>query len=131
MNINKHKISLKNVKFFLSLISFFSVLKFLVFVSPLLLNEIVSLNLYGEFEYSFNLGQTIVGVFSMGLVSSYAYFTLTKDQKQKTPIIHMHFLVISLAVLLIALTNLSLLSNILFGSINGCNGCVTNEFLSK
>jgi O-antigen/teichoic acid export membrane protein len=117
MFITKNKINVKDILNFARLISFFTVLKFLVFVSPLILNEIIPLNLFGEFEYTFNLGQTIVGMFSMGLVSSYAYFILTKDQKQKAPIIHMHFLVISLAVLLIALTNLTLLSNNLFGSI--------------
>lgn len=117
MIIIKNLLNNRKISYFIYLISFFSFLKLLVFVSPIVLKEIISLKVYGEFEYTFNFGQTIVGVFSMGLVSSYAYFTLAKKQQNKRPIIHMHFLIISIVVSLIAISDLNLLSKPLFGSI--------------
>jgi hypothetical protein len=102
----------------LSLILVFGLLKLLVYFAPLLLSVVLESEIkFGEFEYSFNLSQTLTGAFSMGLASAYAYFILKKNRLDLKPIFHLHFIVLTALICLIALVFPSLLDNLYFGSI--------------
>ena len=88
----------------LSLILVFGLLKLLVYFAPLLLSVVLESEIkFGEFEYSFNLSQTLTGAFSMGLASAYAYFILKKNRLDLKPIFHLHFILLTALLCLIAL----------------------------
>jgi len=104
-----------SIKKLLMLVVVFVGLKGLAFVSPLLVSQISSSpSDYGAFEYAFNLGTTLMGVFAMGLSASYAYFILKHDNKELTPVFHVHFVVLTGLLLLSYIIMPSLAENIYF-----------------
>lgn len=111
-------VSSGKLKKLISLLFVFGLLKALVYFAPFVLNkQLNSISTFGEFEYSLNVGQTLMTVFSMGFASAYAYFTLKRDEAKYTPIFHGHFLVITCFLLVISIVYPKILSNLFFGSI--------------
>lgn len=101
-----------------SLIFVFGILKTIVYFAPLGLNEVLeSVSAFGEFEYSLNLGQTLMAFFSMGFAGAYAYFILKKKKDIYIPIFHLHFLILTFALIIISIVTPSLLNNIYFGAV--------------
>ncbi|SDL80795.1 hypothetical protein SAMN04488034_1138 [Salinimicrobium catena] len=96
----------------------FGFVKSLVYFAPLGVNEVVnSVNKFGIFEYSLNLGQTVAGVFSMGLAGAYAFFIFKQKRLELQPVFHLHFIIITLALFIAAVLFPGLLNNIYFGAI--------------
>jgi O-antigen/teichoic acid export membrane protein len=94
----------------------FVIVKSLVFFAPLAISYLLSnVEEYGRFEYSLNLGQTFISIFSMGLGSSLAYFTLKKNAHHLAPAFHLHFFIISIILLLITVCFPVLRGNLVFG----------------
>lgn len=101
-----------------SLLFVFALFKSLAFFAPLGVQEVLgSDSLFGEFEYTFNLGQTLTGFFSVGLVGSYGYFVLKQKKNELKPIFHFHFVILTFILSSITLLFPSLLYNNYFGSI--------------
>lgn len=106
INYNKNK-----VKSVLSVFILFSILKSLVYFAPLWMSSIVTQEVYGNFEYSINLGQLMLGFITAGFSGAYAYFIITEKQNTLKSIFHFHFvLLVSLNILLCCVFP-SLLSN--------------------
>ena len=119
---NKIIVFLKNKKTELlnlfSLILLFGGLKFLVYLAPLSLSSLLNSDIvFGKFEYSFNLGQSLTGVFALGLASAYAYFVLKNKRFELKPLFHLHFVVLVFLLILCVLFSPSLIDNIYFGAI--------------
>tara|TARA_B110000196_G_scaffold142626_1_gene123350 strand:- start:224 stop:1507 length:1284 start_codon:yes stop_codon:yes gene_type:complete len=94
------------------------ILKSLTYFSPLFINQILNSSVnYGKFEYTLNLGQTLMGMFSMGFAGSYAFFILKNKRYELKPIFHLQFIIFTLIILLLVIINPLLLNNIYFGSI--------------
>jgi len=105
------------IKKLFSLLIVFGIFKSLAFIAPLGIQEVLNSDkLYGEFEYRFNLGQTLTGIFSMGLVGAYGYFILKTGQKKLIPIFHFHFLALTALLCLITVLFPSLIANTYFGA---------------
>ena len=105
------------IKRLISIFIVFGIFKSLAFIAPLGIHEILnSDDLYGKFEYSFNLGQALTGIFSMGLVGSYGYFVLKNHQKELIPLFHFHFLALTAILCLVTLCFPNLITNNYFGA---------------
>ena len=88
----------------LSLIIIFGGLKFLVYFAPLSLSSLLNSDVvFGKFEYSFNLGQSLTGIFALGLASAYAYFVLKNKRFELKPLFHLHFIVLVFLLILFVL----------------------------
>lgn len=96
----------------------FAIFKSFAFFAPLGVQEVLgSDSLFGQFEYTFNLGQTLTGLFSVGLVGSYGYFVLKQKKDELKPIFHFHFVVLTVVLSSITLVFPSLLNDNYFGAI--------------
>tara|TARA_Y100000385_G_C13078332_1_gene632564 strand:+ start:273 stop:1490 length:1218 start_codon:yes stop_codon:yes gene_type:complete len=94
------------------------ILKALTFFSPLVINEIINNTKdYGQFEFTLNLGQTLMGIFSMGFAGSYAFFVLKNKRYDLKPIFHIQFIVLTFILLLLVILNPLLLDNVYFGAV--------------
>ncbi len=108
------KVSLKQI---IGLFLVFGLLKGLAFISPLLLSEICDDPLlFGEFEYAFNLGMTLMGVFAMGLPAAYAFFVLKNGRTEMVQYFHLHFLLLAGLLLLTFSVYPPLINNLYFGA---------------
>ncbi|MFV8226337.1 hypothetical protein [Christiangramia aquimixticola] len=106
------------IKRIVSLIFVMGLLKSLVYIAPLGINEVVdSIKDFGTFEYALNLGQTLMGLFSMGFAGTYAYFILKLGKVNLKPIFHFHFILLTSLLVLTALLIPGVLGNIYFGAI--------------
>lgn len=113
--ISNNKKKLLNV---LSLIIIFGGLKFLVFFAPLSLSSLLNSDIvFGKFEYSFNLGQSLTGIFALGLASAYAYFVLKNKRFELKPLFHLHFVLLVFLLILCLLFFPSLIDNLYFGAV--------------
>lgn len=106
--------------------AFFSLFKSLTYFAPLMLAFYLgeaNQNKYGALEYTINIGQVLMVVFTFGISSAYPYFILRENKTSYIPIFHFHF-VVSFVILL--LTSIFFLreTNIVF------IGVVTGVFLS-
>ena len=112
------KITLNKLKSFLGLLVLIGILKLISFLSPLLVNKIsLSPEDYGIFEYSFNLGQILIPLLSMGLSGGYAFYVLKHKQSQMKAAFHFHFVFLTIVALVIAIAYPRILNNIYFGAI--------------
>ena len=120
------------LKKLVSLLFVFGLLKSLVYFAPFALNkQLHSISTFGEFEYSLNVGQTLMSVFSMGFASAYAYFTLKRNEAKYIPIFHGHFLLITCSLLLVSIFNPKILTNLFFGSVIIAVALAEQLFLSS
>lgn len=108
---------ISQIKGLIGLLVVFLILKSVAYFAPLLLIQIISPILYGEFEYSLNLGVILVGLFSFGLPSAYAYFVMKNKRTDLIPIFHLHFILLAFLLLISLLIYPSLLSNSVFGAL--------------
>lgn len=113
---NYNILNLKDFKKIFILILVFAFLKAISYFSPILLKPLTTVIEYGRFEYSFNLGQVLTALFSMGLAPSFAYFMLTKKQTEKRPIFHLHFFLLSICLFIFLIISPKSLNNVYFGS---------------
>lgn len=105
------------IKRIISLMFIMGLLKSLVYIAPLGVNEVLnSITEFGTFEYALNLGQTLMGVFSMGFAGAYAFFVLKKERENLKPIFHFHFIVLTTCLVFAVLISPALLGNIYFGA---------------
>ena len=112
------KLTLNKFKSFLGLLVLIGILKLISFLSPLLVNNIsLTPEEYGIFEYSFNLGQILIPLLSMGLSGGYAFYVLKHEQSQMKAAFHFHFVFLTIAALLIAIVYPKILNNIYYGAI--------------
>lgn len=96
----------------------FTIFKSLAFIAPLGVNQIFgSLEKFGIFEYSLNVGQTLMGLFSMGFAGTYAYYVIKQNRYELKPVFHAHFVLLSTVLSCLALISPQLLSNLYFGAI--------------
>lgn len=106
-----------NLKHILALFFVFLVLKSIAYFSPIFLSQITTPILYGEFEYSLNLGVVMLGVISFGLPSSYAYFIMKNNRYELLPLFHLHFIIFSFLLLITFVLFPALIGNSLFGAL--------------
>lgn len=108
----------KEISNIFSLILIFGGLKSLVYFAPLSLSSLLNSEItFGKFEYSFNLGQSLTGVFALGLASAYAYFVFRNNRLELKPIFHLHFILLISLLILCILISPSLIDNLYFGAI--------------
>lgn len=106
------------IKRIISLLFIMGLLKSLVYIAPLGVNEVLnSITEFGTFEYALNLGQTLMGVFSMGFAGAYAFFVLKQQRENLKPIFHLHFIVLTTGLFLAVIISPGLLGNIYFGAV--------------
>jgi len=106
--------------------AFFTLFKSLTYFAPLLLAFYlgeVNQNKYGAFEYTINIGQVLMVIFTFGISSAYPYFILRENKTSYIPIFHFHF-VISFFILLITSVFFLKETNIIY------IGIITGVFLS-
>lgn len=102
----------------IALLFVMGLLKSLVYIAPLAVNEVLnSINDFGTFEYSLNLGQTLMGVFSMGFSGAYAYFILKQQRENMKSIFHFHFVGLTALLTTVVIVSPELLSNIYYGAV--------------
>ncbi|WP_144604274.1 MULTISPECIES: hypothetical protein [Algoriphagus] len=95
----------------------FALVKSVSYLAPLGVATLISSEFeYGQFEYSLNLGQMLTGVFSAGLVGSYAFYVLKNDKISLKPVFHFHFVFLIAVLILTAVTISSFLTNPIFGA---------------
>jgi len=93
----------KNLNRFSGLFLVFSFLKIIVFISPIFMSQVESSDNYGNFEYSLNLAFVLMGVFTMGFSGGYAYFIANKKLLNYASVFHLHYVILSLLLLLVIL----------------------------
>ncbi|WP_066759170.1 MATE family efflux transporter [Crocinitomix algicola] len=99
------------------LITIFMVLKSVAYFAPLILSQIATTFVYGEFEYSLNIGLILISVFSFGLPGSFAYFVMKHKRDELIPVFHWHFVILSVLITLPVIFFPSLLSNNWYGAL--------------
>lgn len=111
------KQTFEKAKGFFILLFLIGVLKLISFVSPLLVNRVSSsVESFGVFEYSFNLGQILIPLLSMGLSGGYAFYVLKHKQSQMTAAFHFHFAFLTIVALLIVFFYPKILNSIYYGA---------------
>lgn len=96
----------------------FGTFKVLAFLSPLGMSSIIdSVTVYGEFEYTINLGLILSSLVSAGLVGAYGFFILRSKLNDLKAIFHFHFLILTSVLIVTTLIFPELLSNNYFGGI--------------
>lgn len=110
--VQKNKNQIKGVA---GLIIVFVILKSIAYFSPLFLSQQISPLFYSEFEYSVNLGVILIGFFSFGLPSAYAFFVMKNKREDLLPLFHLHFTILAFLLVITTLILPSLLSNNIFG----------------
>lgn len=99
------------------LIILIGALKLVSFFSPLLLNKVSSsLEAFGVFEYSFNLGQILMPLLGMGLSGGYAFYVLKHRQNYMKTAFHFHFVLLTALALLSVFIYPKILDNIYYGA---------------
>jgi O-antigen/teichoic acid export membrane protein len=112
------QINFGSIKRIIELVFIFGIFKSVVYISPLYLAKVLnSQTSFGQFEYLFNLGQLLTSFFSAGLVGSYGYFIIHKKNKFLLSIFHLHFVFLTICLLLVSLLHPDIMSNIFFGSV--------------
>lgn len=95
----------------------FVLVKSVSYLAPLGMASLISSEFeYGQFEYSLNLGQMLTGLFSAGLVGSYAFFVLKNNKSSLKPFFHFHFLILIAVLIFFAVILPSFLCNPIFGA---------------
>lgn len=109
---------LEKTKGFFSLLLLIGILKLISFISPLLVNRVSSsVESFGVFEYSFNVGQILIPLLSMGLSGGYAFYVLKHKRNEMKASFHFHFVLLTLITSVVALVYPNILNNIYFGAI--------------
>lgn len=94
-----------------SLLVIFGITKGIAFVTPIKLASFIDeIKIYGQFEYTLNWGQTLNGLFLMGLNGAYAYFVIKNQRNSLIKFFHAHFVIINALVILMYLIEISLFS---------------------
>lgn len=116
--ISNIRLNQKKIKQLITLLFSFVALKSLVYFAPLGISSTInSIKKYGEFEYVLNIGQTLIGIFSMGFASGYAFFIIKNKRDDLKPVFHFHFLILCTLLLSISILYHPILNNIYFGAI--------------
>lgn len=112
------KLTSGKAKKFFSLLFLIGILKLISFITPLMVNSVSSsVESFGVFEYSFNVGQILIPLLSMGLSGGYAFYVLKNKEIKMKATFHFHFFFITTLALLIAVIYPNILNSNYYGAI--------------